>query len=321
VIAFVLVFVIFGVWKTDLFLTRQNLLTILNDNADLATMSFGLTVVLLTGEFDLSIGAVAGFAGFLSAGFIANQGLSTPLSVIVVILIGAGIGWLNGALIVYGRVNALIVTLAMSSILAGLTFYYSNGMVLYTGIPHGFDQLGAASVGQITAPTFYMIVVGFLLWGMLRYTATGRYMHAIGGNREASRLSGIHVERCIIEAFMISGVCAAMAGIAETARNTSADPTIGPSYLLPAFAAAFLGSATLRRGEFHIVGTAIGVFLIATATSGLFILGAPDYTSDFLSGGLLLAATAGTRLLDIRRRSLRLRRQSEPLEPKSEAVA
>jgi ribose transport system permease protein len=321
VIAFALVFVIFGTWKTNVFLTRQNLLTILNDNADLATMSFGLTVVLLTGEFDLSIGAIAGFSGFLSAGFIAHQGLATPESVVVVVLIGACIGWINGALIVYGRVNALIVTLAMSSILAGLTFYYSNGQVLYTGIPHSFDRLGLASVGQLSAPTFYMIAIGLLLWAMLRYTATGRYLHAIGGNREASRLSGIHVERRIIQAFIISGVCASIAGIAETARNTSADPTVGPSFLLPAFAAAFLGSATLRRGEFHIVGTAIGVFLIATATSGLFILGAPDYTSDFLSGGLLLAATAGTRLLDIRRSSIRIRRPIRPPGRDPEATA
>jgi ribose transport system permease protein len=324
VFAFVLVFVVFGIWKTDIFLTQQNLFTILNDNASLAIISFGLTVVLLTGEFDLSLAGVISFTGYLSAGLIANQGLSTPESVAVVLAIGVLIGLVNGVLVVYFRIHALIATLAVASILDGLTFLYSGGAVLYTGIPNSFIDIGRTSIGDLDVPALYMVAVGVVLWAMLRYTAAGRYMHAIGGNRDASRLSGIRVSRYVIAAFMISAVCSSMAGIIETARNGSAQPTAGTSFLLPAFAACFLGAATLRRGEFHIVGTAIGVYLIAVATSGLFILGAPFYTQEFLTGGLLILATAGSRFLGRQRDQARLRaqvrRREAPRQPTDPAV-
>jgi ribose transport system permease protein len=309
VFAFVLVFVVFGIWKTDIFLTEQNLFTILNDNASLAIISFGLTVVLLTGEFDLSLAGVISFTGYLSAGLIANQGLPTPLSVAIVLMVGALIGLVNGVLVVYFRIHALIATLAVASLLNGLTFLYSDGAVLYNGIPESFTQIGRSGVGLLDVPAFYMVAIGIVLWAMLRYTGAGRYMHAIGGNREAARLSGIRVSRYVIAAFVISAMCASVAGIVETARNGSAQPTGGASFLLPAFAAAFLGAATLRRGEFHIIGTVIGVYLIAVATSGLFILGAPFYTQEFLTGGLLILATAGSRFLGRRRDEARLRAQ------------
>ena len=297
VFAFVVVVVVFGVLKPDLFLTRDNIFAVLNDNAVLAVLTCGLTVVLLCGEFDLSIASTMTLTGALSAGFVANEGLSTTTSVLVAVAIGAVIGWINGALVVYFRVHALIATLAVGSILQGFTFYYTNGEVIYSGIPNDFIQVGRASVGRITAPIFYMVVVGFVLWAMLKYTPPGRYLHAIGGNRDAARMSGIRVGRYVIVAFVISGLCAAFAGVVQTARNGSAEPTGGASFLLPAFAAAFLGAATLRRGEFHILGTLIGVYLIAAATSGFFIIGAPFYTQDFLSGALLIAATAGSRFL------------------------
>lgn len=302
VLAFILVIVIFGVFKSDPFLTRDNVFSVLNDNAVLAVLACGLTVVLLCGEFDLSIASIMTLIGVLSAGMVAKEGLATPQALVVALAIGALIGWINGALIVYFRIHALIATLAVGSILQGFTFYYTNGEVIYEGIPDDFIQLGRASVGRITAPIFYMVAVSLFLWAMLRYTAPGRYLHAIGGNRDAARMSGIRVNRYVILAFVTSGLCAALAGVVQTARNGSAEPTSGASFLLPAFAAAFLGAATLRRGEFHIVGTLIGVYLIAFATSGLFMIGAPFYTQDFLSGGLLIAATAASRFLGGKRR-------------------
>src|SRR5712692_9363840 len=288
VFAFVVVIVVFGTWKPSIFLSRENILSILNDNAVLSVLACGLTVVLLTGEFDLSIGSAMTLAGVLSAGFVANAHLATPLAVLLTLLIGLIIGWVNGVLVFYLRVNALIATLAVGSILEGFTLFYTGGRVIYQGIPDSYIQIGRASIGVVSAPIFYMVVAGFILWAMLKYTMPGRYLHAIGGNRDAARLSGIRVGRYVIMAFMISGLCAAIAGIVQTGRNGSAEPTGGASFLLPAFAAAFLGAATLRRGEFHIVGTLIGVYLIASATSGFFILGAPFYTEEFISGGLLI---------------------------------
>jgi ribose/xylose/arabinose/galactoside ABC-type transport system permease subunit len=136
---------------------------------------------------------------------------------------------------------------------------------------------------------------------LLNYTVPGRYLHAIGSNRAAARISGIHVGRYLVMAFVVAGVCAAFAGVLQTARNGSATPTAGAPFLLPAYAAAFLGSTALRRGQFHIVGTVLGVYLIATGSAGFIILGAPFYTQQLFSGAVLLLATMGSRFLSRRR--------------------
>lgn len=298
VVAFALLVLVFGVLRPEIFFSSGNLFSILNDQAVLVILTSGLTVVLLTGEFDLSVASALTFTGALSAGLVAEQGLPVPLAVPAVILVGALIGLVNGVLVTQLRVAALIATLGTGVILDGLTLWYTNGeTVIFKSLGNPFIALGRTSLGEVQLPVVYAAVVTMLLWGMLKYTPAGRYMHAIGGNRDATRLSGIRVERYVILAFVISGMTAAIAGIAHTARAGSATPSAGVTFLLPAFAAAFLGSATLRRGEFHIWGTVIGVYLIATGTAGFVILGAPFFTRQLFSGFVLIAATAGSRFL------------------------
>jgi len=154
---------------------------------------------------------------------------------------------------------------------------------------------GGWSVGGIQAPVFYLAVVAVVLAILLRYTATGRHMYATGGNRAASRMSGIRVQRQIILAFVISGVLGSLGGFVYTARQGSLTPEFGAGFLLPTFAAAFLGSVTLTRRTFHILGTVTGVYLIETGTVGLLIFGAPAYTQQLFSGAVLILATIGAR--------------------------
>lgn len=295
VIAFVAMILIFATLKGDVFLTPGNLLTVLNDQAVLAIMAFGLTVVLLTGEFDLSIGAILSLAGGLSAGLLAFSGLPAPLVIVIVLATGALIGVINGVLVTVFRVPALVATIAMASVLDGITLWYTDGQVIFNGIPPDFIKVGRASILGVQTPTYFLILFAAAFFVLLKYTAIGRSIHAIGGNRDAAHMSGIRVGRHVIFAFVLAGLCASFAGILQTARNGSAVAFMGNPFLLPAFAAAFLGSVTLRRGQFHIVGTLIGVYFVAIGTNGLFLLGFPFWVKFVFSGVILILATAGSR--------------------------
>lgn len=297
VIAFVLMFALFTVLEGDTFATSGNLLTVLNDQAVLAILTFGLTVVLLTGEFDLSIAAILSLAGVLSAGFVANAGLSLPVTVAIVLVAGAVVGLINGVLVTVFKVPALVATIAVASILNGITLWYTDGEVIFQGIPESFTRIGRAEPLGVQSPTWFLLIFGVVLYIAMKHTEAGRAIHAIGGNRDAARMSGIRVSWHIILAFVVAGLCAAFAGLLQATRNGSAVAFMGDAFLLPAFAAAFLGSVTLRRGQFHILGTFIGVYFVAIGTNGLFILGFPFWVKFVFSGGILILATAGSRLL------------------------
>ena len=306
VLFFVLLVVVFGLAEPERFLSTSNFTSIANTDAILAIITLGLTVVLLTGEFDLSVGSTASLGGALAAVMVANQGISTGVTFAAVIGVGILIGLLNGILVTYFRIPALIVTLAVASLLDGFTQMITGNEIIFVGFTQSFLDLGGWQLGNLQAPVFYLAVIAVLLGIGLRYTATGRHLHAVGGNREASRMAGIHVERHIILAFVISGVLAALGGLIWSSRQGSMTPLFGTGFLLPAFAAAFLGSVTLRRGEFHVLGTIIGVYLIGTGTTGILIVGGPTYAQQLFAGAVLILATAGSRVLG---RGVSLRRQ------------
>lgn len=306
VLFFVLLVVVFGLAEPENFLSTANLTSILNNNATLAIIALGLTVVLLTGEFDLSVASAASLGGALGAVMVANEGMSTGVAFAAVIGAGILIGLANGILVTYFQIPALIVTLAVASILDGFTQLLTDNEIIFAGFSESFLDMGGWTLGDVQAPVFYLAVMALVLGVAMRYTATGRHLHAVGGNREASRMAGIRVNRHIILAFVLSGLLAAMAGLIYTARQGSLTPLFGTSFLLPAFAAAFLGSVTLRRGEFHVLGTVVGVYLIGTGTTGLLLVGGPTYTQQLFAGGVLILATAGARVLGGR---VSLRRQ------------
>lgn len=296
VLAFMFLVVVFAILRPETFLTTSSLFSILNNQAVLAIIACGLTVVLIAGHFDLSIGFLLTFSGALSANLVAAAGVPTPVAWVLVVIIGGVVGMTNGILVTYFNVPALVATLAVGTILEGLTLFVTNGETIFRGL-EDYILVGRWSIGGIQAPTVYLAIIGLALWAALRYTPAGRYVHAVGANPAAARVAGIRVDRYVILAFVIAGTLAAFAGIIQTARNGSATPTAGATFLLPAFAAAFLGSVTLRRGEFHVPGTVIGVYLIATGSLGFVLLGAPFYTQQLFAGVVLIVATAGSRFL------------------------
>jgi ribose transport system permease protein len=295
ILFFLVLIAIFGIAQPSVFLSRDNVTSILNDGAVLAILACGLTVVLVVGEFDLSIAAAASFGGALPAVLIAQEHWSLVPVVLMVIASGIVIGLINGGLVTTFEMPALIATIGIASLLDGVTLWITGNSIIFTGFSDAFIALGSWSLGGLQAPVFYLAGMAVVLGVALRYTATGRYLYATGGNRAASRMSGIRVRRQIILAFVISDVLGAVAGLIYTARQGSLTPQFGAGFLLPTFAAAFLGSVTLVRRTFHILGTVIGVYLIETGTVGLLILGAPAYTQQLFAGAVLILATIGGR--------------------------
>lgn len=280
----------FSINAPDTFFSRANFINILSQASLTAIIAAGLTYTLVVGEFDLSIGYVASFVGLMVAGFLAKAGLPIPVAIGLALLIGIGLGLVNGTLVTKVRINAVIATLGVGTMLSGIGFSYS-AFPIAMGIPREFTNI---AIGRplfgIPNPVFVMVLVLIVLWIILNKTETGQRMQAVGSNIEAARLSGIRVDRIKMFAFAVAGFCAALTGILLTSLLGSGTLGAADGYLLDAFAAVFLGSATLREGQFHILGTLVGVLVLAVGFNGLSIFGAPTYFQPIFKGGVLVLA-------------------------------
>lgn len=293
IIGLALMIVIFSILSPDAFPTLNNFVNVLNQ-ASLATIiAGGLTLAVVVGELDLSIGYAASLHGVLVTGLIVHDKLPIALAIVIVLALGALIGVVNGLIVTKLRVNSVIATLGVGTIIVGLAFAYSSGVPIVAGVPEGFLQL---SLGRwlfgIPNPIIIMAIVVVGLWVLVERTAIGQEVQAVGGNPIAARLAGISVDRIKILGFVISAVCAALTGALLASRLGSGTTNAADSYLLTAFAAVFLGSATLRDGEFHVLGTFIGTLIIVFGFNGLNIFGAPTFSQYVFQGTILVVAVA-----------------------------
>ena len=293
IIGLALMIVIFSILSPDAFPTLNNFVNVLNQ-ASLATIiAGGLTLAVVVGELDLSIGYAASLHGVLVTGLIVHDKLPIALAIVIVLALGALIGVVNGLIVTKLRVNSVIATLGVGTIIVGLAFAYSSGVPIVAGVPEGFLQL---SLGRwlfgIPNPIIIMAVVVVGLWVLVERTAIGQEIQAVGGNPIAARLAGINVDRIKILGFVISAVCAALTGALLASRLGSGTTNAADAYLLTAFAAVFLGSATLRDGEFHVLGTFIGTLIIVFGFNGLNIFGAPTFSQYVFQGTILVVAVA-----------------------------
>lgn len=296
IVGLVLMILFFWYNAPGIFLSRGNVINILSQASLTAIIACGLTYALVVGEFDLSIGYVASFIGLIVTGLMAYQGLPIWLSILCALAIGSGIGALNGVLVTKIRINAVITTLGIGTMLTGIGFTYSR-FPIATGIPREFTNIALSRpVFGLPSPVLIMAVVLVILWVILNKTDFGQRMQAVGANIEAARLSGIRVDLVKILAFAITGFCAALTGILLSALLGSGTLGAADGYLLDAFAAVFLGSATLKEGEFHIAGTLIGVLILAVGFNGLSIFGAPTHYQPIFKGGILILAVGMSAL-------------------------
>ena len=272
------------------FPTLSNGINVLNQAALALIIAGGLTVAVIVGELDLSIGFAASFEGVLVTGLMVNDGLPPAVAIPIVLLVGALIGLINGLIVTKVGVSSVIATLGTGTIVVGLNFAYSSGAPIAAGVPDSFVNIALGRLWGIPHNVLIMIVVTALLWVLVERTSIGQSIQAVGGNPLAARFSGIRVDRIKIMGFMVAGVCAAITGILLAAALGSGTTSAADSYLLTAFAAVFLGSATLRDGEFHIIGTLFGGLIIAIGFNGLAIFGAPTFYQYVFQGAILILA-------------------------------
>jgi ribose transport system permease protein len=286
---FIVMFAVFSIWVPGTFLKWDTWKAMIDSQAVTAILAVGLVIALSAGAFDLAIGAELGFGSILVAWFLVNKGVPVVPAIALTLLAGALIGLLNGLLVVKVRIDSFIATLGMSSILLALIAWVSSSQQIL-GLPEGFDKIGTTEVLGLTLPVYLMLAVGFVVWYVLERTPLGRRVYATGGNIEAARLAGVRVAAVVIGSLIACGTIAAFAGMLVSANLSTGDPTIGPSYLLPAFSAAFLGSTQFRGGRFNVWGTIVAVIVLATGVKGLQLAGAPVWIPELFNGAALLLA-------------------------------
>ena len=223
------------------------------------------------------------------------------------LLVGAVVGLCVGVRIVKAHIDSFIATLGISSILIAAISWVSNSQQIL-GLPSTFQTIGTKALFGLTLPVYIMLGVGVIVWYVLERTPLGRRIYATGGNIQAARLAGVRVSAVIFGTLAITGLVAALAGTLESASLGSADPTLGPAYMLPAFSAAFLGSTQFRGGRFNVWGTIVAVFVLATGVKGLQLAGAPIWLPDLFNGVALLIAVGLARYERTARRAGAIRR-------------
>ncbi len=290
--AFIVMIIYFEIASSGLMLRAQNIGSILNQSAPLGLLSIGLTLCLILGLFDLSIGYTGTLAGMVCTGLMLNQGVAWPVALVATLVMGALIGLINGFIVTVLRVNALVATLAIGSVISGVLLWYS--IAPFIGIfPQAFLDIGESSIFPwLPVSVLVFAGVALLMWTFLEKTPTGRRMYAVGGNEEAARIAGVRIKLMQVVAFVVCGLCASGSGVVLAAQLGSGQPTGEIGLLLSAFAAAFLGSATWREGEFHIMGTVIGVLILNVVFSGLALTNAPYWLKYVITGIVLILAVA-----------------------------
>ncbi len=278
---------------SDRFATWSNLQNVSRQVSINAIIAAGMTVVILTGGIDLSVGSVMALSMTL-ASWAMLRDYPVPVAVLLGLATGAVFGAFNGILIAYGRLPAIIVTLATMEIPRGLALLQTGGYP-QSGLPDTFAWLGQGEVLGMQTPTLIMLLVFVVLGVLLKFFPMGRYFYGIGGNEEAVRLSGVRVERYKVLAYTISGLTASLAGMVLSSRLMSGQPNAGIGFELDAIAAVVLGGTAITGGRGAIIGTLIGAMTLGVLSNGLNLMSVSPYTQKVLKGVIiLLAIYAGT---------------------------
>ncbi|MFK7793419.1 MAG: ABC transporter permease [Devosiaceae bacterium] len=300
-----LVFAFFALALPDTFLTARNMLNISQQISMLAVVAVTMTVAMVMGDFDLSVGAMASLAGVVAATlFVA--GWSIPAALAAAMLIGLLGGLFNGIMVSVVGILPFVATLATLTLFSGLAFMVRDGRTVFgRGIPDAFGDfarggpmLGMVDERALVFPnlTIVALVLAFLVWVVLEHTSYGRRLYAIGGNSEAARLAGLPVISLRLSAFAFTGVGAAIAGLMYASRVASANPTQGDGLMLTAIAAVFLGMTITRDGQPRVLATLAGVAILGVLDNGLTQMRVDSYVREVLVGAIILVAVGFSAL-------------------------
>lgn len=288
-IGLLLIIIVISVMSPN-FLTINNIFNVLRQVSINALIAFGMTFVILTGGIDLSVGSILALTGAVTAGMLAS-GMDPILAMGLGLLLGAILGAVNGIIIAKGKVAPFIATLATMTIYRGLTLVYTEGKPISgLGDSLSFQLLGKGYFFGIPVPIVTMLLAFGVLYFILKKTTFGRRVYAVGGNEEASKLSGIRVDRIKIYVYALTGFLAALASLILTSRLNSAQPTAGNMFELDAIAAVVLGGTSLTGGRGWIVGTVIGALIIGVLNNGLNLIGVSSFFQQVVKGAVILIA-------------------------------
>lgn len=293
VLILVALIVLFSI-TADSFLSLRNIQNVLIVQTITALMTFGVMFPLIVGEFDLSVGYMIGFLAVLGA-FLGGHGYGALTVIPAMIVAGGLIGLVNGLLTQRVGISSFIATLGVGIVLQGLTQGASGGKVLFDGIPQAVTTLGGSYAGPLAISVWLALAFAIALYYLLEQTPLGRSWYAVGGSERVAFLAGLRTGRLKIAAFAISGLLVGVASVLALGQSGSANPGFGPDLLLPAYAAAFLGVTTYRAGRYNVVGSVVGILLLAVGFNGLSLLGVPFWVQPIFNGGVLLLAVIVAR--------------------------
>ncbi|RXK53598.1 ribose ABC transporter permease [Oleiharenicola lentus] len=290
---------------SDKFLTTDNGLNILRQISVNLCLSIGMTLVIVSGGIDLSIGAVLALSGAVAAGLLKNGLPLAPLgvklqftawgAVVTGVAVGALLGWGNGLAVTRLRLPSFIATLGMLSIARGLTMLWTGGFPI-TGLGDAFGFLGTGTLLGVPLPVWISggLAAAFAL--IMRDAVFGRQVYAVGGNETAARFSGLRIGRIRLAVYTLAGALAGVAGLIVTARLDSAQPNAGLGYELDSIAAVVIGGASLSGGRGTILGTVLGCLIIGVLNNGLFLLNVSPFWQQVIKGAVIMLAVALDRL-------------------------
>ncbi len=288
---------LFGVLVPGIFLSWNNISSMLGSQAVLVVLSLALIIPLTAGDFDLSIASNLTLSSMIIAVLNAQLGWSLGASIAAAMLAGVVVGIVNAGFILYFRIPSLIVTLGTSTFISGLVLWISDSNTI-SGIDTDLVQWVVVNrLFGIPLAFYYALILCVLIWYFLGYTTAGRRLLFVGRSREVSRLSGIRVDHMRFYCLLASGIISAATGVMYAGTIGAADPVSGTTLLLPAFAAAFLGATSITPGRFNAWGTLIAVYFLVIGITGLTMLGIQTFVQNLFYGGALVLAVALSQLV------------------------
>jgi ribose transport system permease protein len=270
------------------FLTETNLSSVVRQTAVINIMSLGMTIIIIAGGIDLSVGAILAMSGVLGAMAI-EKGMPIPVGILVGILTGLFWGFVNGLLTTRLRIAPFIVTLGTLGIIRGLTLIITNGLPVH-GVPQGFSFLGEGNLLGVPFVLWVLVVCALLTHVILEHTRLGRYAYAIGSNADAAVYAGVPVGFDTTTVYALGGMLTGLAGMIEASRLMTGQPAAGNGYELQAIAAVVIGGGSLHGGEGSVVGTLIGAFIMGLLSNGSDLLGVSPYLQQAIIGAVIILA-------------------------------
>ncbi len=288
-IVLAIMFAIFSIGSKDFF-TANNMISILQQAAIKGTIAIGMTLVIITAGIDLSVGSITGLSAAVAAMIMVKNGAdSIPTAIAAAIAIGFICGFINGELISRFKLQPFLVTMGTLSLYRGIEYIYT-GAVTVRGLPPVFSSTMNAWNDSIPIPVIVMLAVLAIVYLVIKYTKWGRYVYAIGGNEEATRLSGVNVNRTRVATYTLMGVICAIAGLLYLGRIGSADANTGTGYEMDAIAAAAIGGASLAGGKGNLIGTILGAIMLAALQNGLTLLKVQSFYQTAATGLIIIIA-------------------------------